>query len=267
MKFFLKSFFIYGLISLSSLYGPTKVYAQVSTQALSCLSCFNIVEKTILTRAGHVAEVWKIQFNTNTPPRARHLMAHQNAVRDFFGHGITTRNLIQRQGEIYRRHVSEESARPYDDVSQGRVGHIGENLSCLEVQILEDFLSRIPEAIPEREFLAYVFQRGNEGVILFSIMPSLAGGAMLPGQLRMIPELIAQGFSFKLNLHNHPFAIERPRDDEAYDWGGASFPSDPDVRMYLNQRNLFQLEAARVTNGFGHLHIPATEFSLMEAWL
>jgi hypothetical protein len=94
------------------------------------------------------------------------------------------------------------------------------------------------------------------------IFMSNSGDAAVPANSQretLLKKYLADGYRFKIHIHNHPFNFTNPQDI-----GGTPIPSGldqwGDVGAYLFEKKNFSLENAWITNGFSTLRIRAEDF-------
>lgn len=166
--------------------------------------------------------------------------------------------LLKRQKKVFENVGAKEFLPRFDFVLSQKL-YVTSFLEEVLLELHSEILGR-PLFGSYSEFGANVLVGPqNELVIIFI---SNSSDAMVPGNsLReeWLKKYLAQGYRFKIHIHNHPFNFSNPDDI-----GGTTIPSGfaqwGDVGTFLFEKKNFSLENAWITNGFNTLRIPAQDF-------
>jgi hypothetical protein len=166
--------------------------------------------------------------------------------------------LLRRQADLYAR-VNPRDEPKIRLILRRAVGRVAP-MSCLEGLLFEDHQSRFP-AEDYNEFVALVLRKG--GRLRVYSLSSGAGDGTGTGASHIrawIEADRADGWELELNLHNHPFAPDRPGQE---DIGGTTVPSGDgaggDLKVYAEQIRDWGLREAAVTNGYDTVRLTPAE--------
>lgn len=156
--------------------------------------------------------------------------------------------LLARQKRIYENAFgkNDPSVKKFELMESGSVAQI-QPISCLSAFLMTEQLKYHPLNDPPSEFSAQVFRKGQQLRVYaaFHQHPSVAAPAVANAQA-IHEGLIADGWTFLIFLHNHPFNFNNPYGDIA----GTVIPSDPDLQTFWRMFETRGLQEAWITNGF-----------------
>lgn len=166
--------------------------------------------------------------------------------------------LLKKQKEVFTKFGAKEYLPRYDLVLSQEIYPI----SFLEEMLLELHIELLGKPLfgSYSEFGANILV-GPQGqmVIIFISNPAEAMVPANSAREKLLKKYLAEGYRFKIHIHNHPFNFTNPDDI-----GGTTIPSGQeqwgDVGTFRFEKKSFNLENAWITNGFNTLRIPAQDF-------
>lgn len=168
--------------------------------------------------------------------------------------------LLRRQRALYAQHFPTVLG-IFDAIIQRQVGEI-EPIDCLASMLLaKHFEFRGGYRVPT-EFLARMLVKGDKVRVFFVSNGEAMVNTTAAEEARFATAL-ANGWSYKMSLHNHPFVFDNPTGDIA----GTLIPSgdreSADIGTYLRERARHGLKGSAITNGFHTIYFRAEEFDTL----
>lgn len=166
--------------------------------------------------------------------------------------------LLKRQKKVFENVGAKEFLPRFDFVLSQKL-YVTSFLEEVLLELHSEILGK-PLFGSYSEFGANILV-GPQGELVI-IFISNSSDALVPAssvRQEWLKTYLAQGYRFKIHIHNHPFNFSNPDDI-----GGTTIPSGlaqwGDVGAYLFEKKSFNLENAWITNGFNTLRIPAQDF-------
>lgn len=165
--------------------------------------------------------------------------------------------LLKRQRKFFSSNDMTESVdtRKMDLVMAGQIGEI-HPITCLESLLLVEHTAKFPLEKTPNEFVAAILQKGSLLKIYF-LSDKIEEGSAPKAEVtnQEIQKDLKLGYTYLINLHNHPFMLSNPTGDI----GGTTLPSGDsdygDVYVFNNLVVAFQLKNAWITNGFNSVRL------------